>query len=218
MTQSVAVVTGASRGLGAAVVLALVTRGWHVVAVARTVGGLEDLDDRCKASGAQDGALTLAPMDITDEAAMQHLCRALYDRWGRVDLWAHMAIHAAPLSPVPHLDMKDWDRSYATNTRATAVLIGYVAPLLAGSATGTALFVDDPRGGDRFFGAYGATKSAQIALARSWQSESAKIGPRVLIEPVSPMPTALRARFFPGEDRTPLSDPNAEAARLIDLL
>lgn len=223
-SQRVALVTGASRGLGAALVEELAARGWHVIAVARTVGGLEEVDDRIKAKGQPGGgAVTLAPMDITNEDAMRHLCRAIYDRWGKLDLWVHAAIHAAPLTPAGHLDMKDWDKSVTINLRATGFLIGMVEPLLRAAATdaslgGTALFIGDARGGQPFFGAYGATKAAQIALAQSWAAETVKIGPRVLIEVAAPMPTATRARFFPGEDRAPLTDPRLEAARLVGLI
>ena len=93
-----------------------------------------------------------------------------------------------------------------------------VEPLLHAADGGTALFLDDPRAGQPNFGAYGATKAAQIALARSWQTETQRIGPRVLIETPAPMPTATRARFFPGEDRSLLSAPAIEAARLVSLL
>ncbi|OHC45398.1 MAG: oxidoreductase, partial [Rhodobacteraceae bacterium GWE1_64_9] len=212
-------VTGASRGLGAAMAEELAGRGWHVVALARTVGGLEELDDRVKARR-QPGAgeLTLAPMDITNDDAMAHLCRSIFDRWGRLDLWVHAAIHAAPMSPAQFLDVKDWDKSLAINLRATGTLIPLVEPLLRLAPAPAAMFLDDPRGGEMYFGAYGATKAAQIALARSWQKEAAKVGPRVLIETPAPMPTATRARFFPGEDRSPLADPRIEAARLVDLI
>ena len=219
MTQRIALVTGASRGLGAAMAEELAGRGWHVVALARTVGGLEELDDRVKARR-QPGAgeLTLAPMDITNDDAMAHLCRSIFDRWGRLDFWAHAAIHAAPMSPAQFLDVKDWDKSLAINLRATGTLIPLVEPLLRLAPAPAAMFLDDPRGGEMYFGAYGATKAAQIALARSWQKEAAKVGPRVLIETPAPMPTATRARFFPGEDRSPLTDPRIEAARLVDLI
>ena len=216
MTPRLALVTGASRGLGAALAEQLAIRGWHVVAVARTVGGLEALDDRVKAlPGA--GQLTLAPMDITNDDAMRHLCLNIHTRWGGLALWAHTAVHAAPLAPAGSLDAKDWDKSIATNVRATGSLIPMIEPLLR-AHKGTALFFDDPRAGQKFFGAYGASKSAQIALARSWAAETAKIGPRVLIETPAPMPTATRARFFPGEDRTPLASTTNEATRLIALL
>jgi hypothetical protein len=158
MTRKLALITGASRGLGAAMAEHLAVKGWDVVAVARTVGGLEELDDRIKALGLPGaGSLTLAPMDVTNEDAMRHLCRSIHDRWGGVQLWVHAAVHVAPLSPAGSVDMKDWDKSIATNTRATGSLIPLVEPLLL-AGNGTALFLDDPRGGEKFFGAYGATK------------------------------------------------------------
>ena len=211
MTQT-ALITGASRGLGAALAGALAP-GHHVIAVARTTGALEELDDRIQAKG---GHATLAPMDITDAGAMATLCRGIYDRWGRLDLWLHTAIHAAPLTPADHVDMKDWDRSVRINATATALLIPFVAPLLG--HTGKAVFFDDPRTGGKFFGAYGATKAAQMSLARSWQVETAKTGPKVEIMQPAPMPTALRARFFPGEDRADLASPKDEAVRLLAAL
>ncbi len=218
MTQNIALVTGASRGLGAAMAEQLALQGWNVVAVARTVGGLEELDDRVKAArlpGA--GALTLAPMDVTNDDAMRHLCLSVHQRWGGLHLWVHAAIHAAPLTPAGSLDGKDWDKSIATNIRATGQLIPMVEPLLR-AGKGTAVFLDDPRAGEKFFGAYGASKAAQIGLARSWAAETVKIGPRVVILEPRPMATATRARFFPGEDRGPLTAPRDEAARLIGLM
>lgn len=216
MTQKIALVTGASRGLGAALAEQLALRGWNVVAVARTVGGLEELDDRVKRTGLPGaGGLTLAPMDVTNDDAMRHLCRSIHDRWGGLNLWVHAAIHAAPLAPAGHIDQKDWEKSLATNARATGTLIPMVEPLLR-AHDGIALFLDDPRAGQPFFGSYGATKAAQMALARSWQTESAKHGPKVVIVEPKGMPTATRARFFPGEDRAKLADVQAEAARLLD--
>ena len=208
MTHPV-LITGASRGFGAALAEALAA-SHHVIALARTAGALEELDDRIKAKG---GQATLAVMDVTDDGAMQVLCRSVHDRWGGLALWAHCAIHAAPLAPASHVDAKDWDKSQAINASATARLIPYIAPLLG--TAGQALFLDDPRAGERFFGAYGATKAAQIALARSWQAETQRTGPKVHILTPAPMPTALRARFFPGEDRAALAEPHAEAARLL---
>lgn len=213
-TEKIALVTGASRGLGFAIAQALGAAGWHVLAVARTVGGLEELDDAIRTAG---GVATLAPMDVTDDKAMTHLANSVAGRWGGLDLWVHAAVHAAPLAPAGQIDAKDFEKSLATNLRATAALIPLVEPLLRARA-GTALFLDDPRAGERFFGAYGATKAAQIALARSWAAETARIGPRVLIEVPAPMATATRARFFPGEDRSILADIHSEAARILSRL
>ncbi|QGX98041.1 SDR family oxidoreductase [Roseovarius faecimaris] len=211
-TPKIALVTGASRGLGAAMAEQLAATH-HVVAVGRTTGALEELDDRIQAKG---GNATLAPMDITNLDAMAQLCRSIHDRWGKLDLWVHAAIHAAPLTPAPFMDAKDWERSVATNVTATGQLIPFLAPLLG--EAGQAVFFDDPRGGEPFFGAYGATKSAQIALARSWAAETQRTGPRVHILAPAPMPTATRGRFHPGEDRSVLAQPMDEATRLIGLM
>lgn len=204
-----ALITGASRGLGAALAEALAPTH-HIIAVGRTTGALEELDDRIRAHG---GEATLAPMDITIDAAMQQLCRSIHDRWGALDLWVHTASHAAPLAPASHINPKDFAKSVAVNLTATAQLIAYVAPLLG--EAGRAVFFDDPRGGTPYFGSYGSTKAAQIALARSWQVETVKTGPKVSIVTPNPMPTATRARFFPSEERDPLADIHAEAARLL---
>ena len=208
MTQT-ALITGASRGLGAALAEALAPTH-HIIAVAKTTGALEELDDRIQAKG---GSATLAPMDITTPEAMATLCRGIYERWGRLTLWCHAAVHAPPLAPASHIDGKDMAKSVACNVTATATLIAYVAPLLG--TEGSAVFFDDPRAGEKFFGCYGATKAAQIALARSWQAETTSTGPRVQILTPKPMPTATRARFFPGENRDGLADIHSEAARLL---
>ena len=208
----IALVTGASRGLGAAL-SELLSAEYHIVAVARTTGALEELDDRIQARG---GSATLAPMDITNRDAMAQLCRSIYDRWGKIDLWAHTAVHATALTPADHIMAKDWDKSMAVNATATGVLIPYISPLLGDK--GTAVFFDDPKAGEKLYGAYGATKTAQIALARSWQKETERLGPRVVITEPDPMPTATRARFHPGEDREALNAPMDVAKKLLDQL
>jgi len=212
MNRPVALVTGASRGLGAALAQALAP-DHHIVAVARTVGALEELDDLIRARG---GEATLAPMDVTKPDAMAQLCRSIHDRWGGLALWAHTAIEVPPLAPAAHVDMKDLHKALACNVEAVALLIPFVAPLLG--TGGRALFFDDPAATERFHGAYGATKQAQITLARAWAAETARTGPRVHILTPAPMPTALRARFHPGEDRAALAAPAEEAARLLATL
>lgn len=210
----IALVTGASRGIGAASAEWLAERGAHVVAVARTVGALEELDDRIKALG---GQATLAPLDITDEGAMAHLCRSIHDRWGRADIWVHAAIHVSALTPATHLAAKDLDQIIATNIRAFARLMHFVDPLIAPSEAPQALFFDDVWD-EKYAGPYGMSKAAQRAMVQSWQAETAKFPLRVHLVQPQPMPTAVRARFYPGEDRAKLADPRDEAARLLPVL
>lgn len=207
----IALITGASRGIGAALAERLGARGWHVIAVARTTGALEELDDRIRQMG---GTATLAPMDVTKPDAMIQMVKSVGERWGGVDLWVHTAIHAAPLTPAGHVDPRDFAKSVDLNLTTTSGLISLIEPLLRAKG-GAALFLDDPRAGQKFFGSYGATKAAQIALARSWQAENETLGPQVFIETPAPMPTAVRARFFPGEDRALLADPRTEAEAIL---
>ena len=224
-TKRLALITGASRGLGAALAQALGARGWQIVAVARTTGALEALDDAIRAASGPPA--TLAPLDITQDDAMRHLCRSVHDRWGGVDLWAHTAVHTPPLTPAGHIAPKDWDRTLTTTLRATGLLIPMIEPLLR-ARLGTALFFDDEswRAADdtprKFHGAWAAAKAGQIALARAWAAECAALGParapRVFIETPAPMPTASRARFYPGEDRAALSPPATQATAILDRL
>ncbi|WP_293441193.1 SDR family NAD(P)-dependent oxidoreductase [Planktotalea sp.] len=207
--SKIALVTGASRGLGFALAEAL-AKTHHVVAVARTTGALEDLDDKIQASG---GQATLAPMDITNEGAMAQLCRSIYDRWGSIDLWLHTAVHAAPLTPAAHIDAKDWAKSIAINATSMGLLIPYVSPLLG--ETGTAVLFDDQTIGEKFHGSYAASKAAQMSLAKAWARETETTGPRVLIETPPAMSTATRSRFHPGEDRSALAHPRDVAAELL---
>ena len=208
----IAIVTGASRGIGAASAEWLAGQGAHVVAVARTTGGLEELDDRVQAAG---GQTTLAPMDIRDAGAMQHLCASVHQRWGRADIWVHTAVHATALTPAPQITEKDLDANIATNVRGLARLMALMAPLLECAPAPHAVFFDSDWD-TKFAGAYGMSKAAARALVQSWQAESQKTGPRVHLLRPDPMPTAVRARFYPGEDRAGLTDPKSEAARLLE--
>ncbi len=213
----IALVTGASRGFGFAAAAALGAAGAHVLAVARTSGGLEDLDD---AIGASDGTATLIPLDICDDPGLERLGAAIYEKWGRVDLWLHTAFYPPPLQPVQHIDVKDLDRSLATNVRAFQRLIRMVDPLLRLSAHGTALIAaDNADAADaadarKFHAPYALAKAAQSALTRAWAAEA---GGRVTIAEVVPpgMPTALRGRFYPGENRDLLCPIDEAAGRLI---
>lgn len=212
---TVALVTGASRGLGYATAVELARKGAHVIALARTVGGLEDLDDAIKAAG---GSATLVPLDITDEAGLQRMCLSIFERWGHLDLLVHCAAHAVLLSPVAHVTEKDFDRMWAVNTRATQRIIAMTEPLLKAADAGTAVFINDPKGGQKFFAGYGTTKAASQAIVDSWAAETKTIGPRVISFTPNPMPTGIRARFFPGEDRANLTSTQSEAERLIEVI
>lgn len=207
----VALVTGASRGFGRAAAAALGAAGVHVIALARTSGALEELDDQVQAAG---GTTTLVPLDITDMPALSRLGAALHERWGRLDLWLHTAAHAAPLQPAEHIAATELERSIAVNVVAFQGLIRVLDPLLRLAPQSRALIAADDRAGEKFFGTYGATKAAQSAITRSWAAES---GARIAIEEIvpPPMPTALRARFFPGEPREKLTPPAEAADRLL---
>ena len=207
-------VTGASRGFGFACAAAMGAAGAHVLAVARTVGGLEELDELVTSTG---GSATLVPLDICDDAGLERLGAAIHDRWGRADLWLHTAIHAAPLQPAEHIDAKELDKTIAVNIRAFQRLIRVVDPLLRLSPHPMALIAAANATGAKFHGTYTASKAAQSALTQAWAAES---GARITIAEVvpPPMPTALRARFHPGEDRAPLCPIDEAASRLMDRL
>jgi NAD(P)-dependent dehydrogenase (short-subunit alcohol dehydrogenase family) len=215
MNSRIALVTGASRGLGFASAVALAARGWHIIALARTVGALEELDDALTARG---GTATLVPLDITDADGLNRLAASIHQRWGGLDLLVHCAIHAAPLSPSSQVSDKDFDKSWQVNARASLTLISVTEELLRARPDSAAIFIEDPRCGTAFSSAYGGTKSAQIAIARAWEKECLRLGPSVGFFQPDPMPTATRARFHPGENRDALASCDSQAARLLALL
>ena len=212
MSKPLALITGASRGLGAEFARVL-SSTHHIIAVSRTVGALEALDDQIKKSG---GSSTLAPIDLTDQNAVAQLCRSIFERWGKVRLWVHTAIHAAPLGPVITVDNKDWEISVTNNLTALAKLIPMVSPLL--DEDSKAVFFEDNTIMEKFSSIYGATKAAQIHLVKTWQNECKSTGPQIYVLQPNPMPTAVRARFYPGENRKKLQSVETEAKRLVSLL
>lgn len=209
----VALITGASRGLGYAVASQLGAKGWQVIALARTVGGLEELADEIEA--ASGPTPTLVPLSVTDDGGLQRLCLAIHERWGHINLAVHCAAHAPPMSPASHVIGKDFDRSVEINYRATCHLAAMVHPLLLAAPDGTFIHVTDDRAGRPYFGAYGSSKAAAESYIQSWAAESAKTGPKVKLFTPVPMPTALRARFHPGENPGTLTTCATEAARLL---
>ena len=214
LQDKIVLVTGASRGLGAGIALNAAKQGAHVIAVARTVGALEALDDQIQAEG---GAATLVPLDLTEREAVRQMGASIHERWGGVDLWCHTAIHGAPLTPANHIDAKDLDKSLSVNFLAAQNAIESIDPLLR-AKSGQAIYLTDGNATGKFFGTYGSTKAAQVTLFDHWAAEMAASGFHVTAFEPKPMPTALRARFFPGEERDGLADPMEEAKRLLATL
>ena len=214
--RRVALVTGASRGLGEAFAETLAVHGYHVIATARTEGALEELARRVNRQGLH---ATTAAADITSDTDMQGLCRSIHDAWNGLDLFVHAAVHAPALSPVAFSDLSEIRQAVEVNCLATWKLITYVAPLLRLAGSATAVFFDDDRAGEKFFGGYGSSKAFQISTVRSWQRENPG-GSDLRIEILNPRPmaTETRRRFHPGEDRSRLATPQSEAVRLFRLL
>ena len=215
MEKSVALVIGASRGLGFFLSIELAKSDYHVICVARTVGGLEALDDEIKEVG---GTATLAPLDITDKKAIENLCHNIFLRWKKIDLLILSAIYAAPLTPVEHIDQKDLQKSIETNLTSTQVIISMTQPLLKFAKKGLAVFFSDHHYKQKFFGAYDATKNAQISLALNWKKENSNNSIEVLVLEPEAMATASRARFHPGEEKDLLKSPEKEAQRLVQII
>lgn len=213
LTGKLALVTGASRGLGYAAVKALAAEGAHVIALARTVGGLEELDDEIKAAG---GEATLVPLDINDDPGLERLGGAIHQRWGKLDLWLHTAAEAAPFSPAQHAAAKDVEKAMKTNALATQRLIRVLDPLLRAADASEAIFCADPDAPNgKFNAAYGASKAAQAAIVASWAAECAKTKLKIWSAAPPAMPTALRARFHPGEDQSALPTTAEVASALL---
>ena len=213
----VALVTGASRGIGYAGALGLAQAGAHVIATARTQGGLVELDDAITAATGQ-GA-TLVPMDITDGDAIDKLGGAIFERWGRLDILVSNAGELGLLTPIGHLDPKIWDRAVAVNMTATYRLIRSVDPLLRKADAGRAIFLTSgaaslPRA---FWGAYAATKAGMEALVRVYADEVEHTPVRCTLLSPGPMRTRMRMTAFPGEDPADLTPPEAIMPLVVEL-
>ena len=209
----IALVTGASRGLGRAVAAQLGAQGANVVAVARTVGALEELDDEIRAAGGAQATLT--PFDLRDGDAIDRLGGAIFQRWGRLDLLVHAAAHGGMLNPAAQISPKDAASYAEVNYLATLRLIRSTDPLLELSNAPVAAFIAHRVEG-AFWGGYGATKAAAEAAVRSYEAEATKA--RVLILEPKPMATALRSKMYPGSDRSDLAQPSEEASKIVDAL
>lgn len=214
----VALVTGASRGLGASIATALAARGAQVAITARTVGGLEAADDAMRTAGGAPAAI--APADLADPLAVARLVAAVYERYEGLDYLVSCAAFAPSLSPVLHARPEDWVTSLAVNLTAPFQLMRNCGPLLAQSAHGAALFIScaEAQVPQPFYGVYAAPKAAVESLVASYRAELGANGPRVAVYDPGPMATGLRRVFFPGEDQTTLPHPDERAAPAIAAL
>ena len=219
----VALVTGASRGIGRATALALAASGAHVVALARTQGGLEELDDEIRALRPEEpAATTLVPMDLRDFAAIDRLGEALYRRWGRLDAFVGNAGVLGLLTPLHHLDPKIWDDVMAVNVTANWRLIRSLDPLLRRSAAGRIAFITSGAASRAdlraYWGLYAASKAALDALARTYAAETRNTS-KICVMLVNPGPlrTVMRARAMPGEDPMTLRTPEELAPKIVEL-
>jgi len=212
----IALVTGASRGIGYATSLALAQAGAHVVAVARTVGGLEELDDAIRAGG---GAATLVPLDLHDTAGITRLGEALRQRYGRLDVLVGNAGVLGPLSPLSHVEPKAWDEVMAVNVTANFHLVRCMDTLLRQSAAGRVVFVTTggtaaPRA---YWGPYTISKAALNALALTYAAETTTTNVRVNLISPGPTRTRMRAAAMPGEDPMSLKTATPVAERIVEM-
>jgi NAD(P)-dependent dehydrogenase (short-subunit alcohol dehydrogenase family) len=217
LTDKIAVVTGASRGIGRASALALAKAGAHVVVVARTEGGLTELDDEIRAATGQSA--TLVPMDIADGDGLDTLGLALHQRFGRVDILVHAAGILGPITPVAHIEPKHWDRVVAVNLTATYRLIRTFEPLLRVSDAGRAIFLTTGRVAEpkAFWGPYGITKAGMEHMVRTWADELEQTKVRAVLLSPGPMRTQMRAEAMPGEDPATLPDPSEIGPLVVEL-
>jgi NAD(P)-dependent dehydrogenase (short-subunit alcohol dehydrogenase family) len=216
LADRVALVTGASRGIGAAVALELAKAGAHIIAVARTVGGLEELDDKIKAGG---GSATLVPLDMKDADGIARLALALNERYQRLDVLVGNAGILGTPSPLGHIEPKAWDDVMAINVTANWQLIRTMDPLLQGSAAGRAVFVTSglAAAARAYFGAYAVSKAALEVLVRTYAAECAATKVRANLFSPGQTRTRMMASAFPGVDPKTLPPPEEVAKTLLPL-
>jgi NAD(P)-dependent dehydrogenase (short-subunit alcohol dehydrogenase family) len=219
-TPRIALVTGASRGIGRALALALARDGARVVALARTQGALDALDDEISALG---GRTTLVPCDLADFDALDRLGAALFERFGRLDALVGAGGVLGPLSPLAHVDPKDWDKVLAVNVTANWRLIRAMDPLLRASDAARVLFITSGAAHraqmKAYWGPYALSKAALEALARTYAAETANTSAiTVMLTNPGPIRTAMRAKAMPGEDPMTLKTPDEFAAKAVALL
>jgi NAD(P)-dependent dehydrogenase (short-subunit alcohol dehydrogenase family) len=216
LANRIALVTGASRGIGYATACALARQGAHIIAVARTQGGLEELDDEIREEG---GSATLVPLSLSDFDGIARLGAALHERHGRLDILLGNAGIAGPSSPLGHIEMKPWNDVIAVNLSANFQLIRCMEPLLRKSDAGRAVFVTSGTASKAtaYLGPYAVSKSALETLARVWAHETASTSLRVNLFNPGAIRTRMRANVFPGEDPMALDTPEQAAEFIVPM-
>lgn len=216
LSGRVAVVTGASRGIGYFLAKELAAAGAHVVAVARTVGGLEELDDEIRAGG---GQATLVPLDLTDMAGIDRLGGAIHERWGKLDVLVANAAILGVIAPLGHVEAKVFEKVMAVNVTATWRMIRAVDPLLRLSDAGRAILMSSAaaHSARAYWGPYAASKAAVEALCRSWADETRNTRLRVNCVNPGATRTAMRAQAMPGENPQTLPHPSEIARKIVPL-
>jgi NAD(P)-dependent dehydrogenase (short-subunit alcohol dehydrogenase family) len=218
MRARVALVTGASRGIGRATALRLAQDGFHVIALARTQGALEELDDEARV-GAAESPLTLVPCDLRDAAAIDRLGAAIFQRWGRLDAFVGNAGVLGPLAPLAHVEPKQWDDVIAINVTANWRLIRALDPCLRASDAGRVALLSSAAGNRdelrAYWGPYAISKAAVDALARTYAAETVNTtNVRVMLINPGPLRTGIRAAAMPGEDPLSLRTPEEIAPKI----
>jgi NAD(P)-dependent dehydrogenase (short-subunit alcohol dehydrogenase family) len=216
LANRVAVVTGASRGIGRAAALALASAGAHVIALARTQGALEELDDEIHALG---GTATLVPAKVQDYEALDRLGAAIHQRWGKLDILIGNAGVLGDVAPLSHVEPAAWETTMAVNVTANWRLIRSLDPLLRASDAGRAIFVTSGAAHNQraYRGPYSVSKAAIEALARTYAAETVSTSVRVMLVNPGPLRTAMRAAVMPGEDPMTLRTPEDLAPHFVRL-
>ncbi len=217
LAGQVALITGASRGLGAATAVALARQGAHVVLIARTVGGLEETDDKVRAAG---GEATLMPLDLFETDKLVALGPTLFQRFGRLDIWVAAAADLGQLSSLPQADPKLWDRVFTINLTANQRVAATLDPLLRAAPAGRAVFVTDGTAltAKAYWAAYGASKAALEQMAEAWAIEASVSRLKVTLFDPGPMSTRIRSKAFPGEAPGTQPSPDEAAERLVETI
>jgi len=217
LSGKIALVTGASRGIGYHCALTLAKQGAHVIAVARTVGGLEELDDEIQAAGS---SATLVPFDLLDFDAIDRLGASIHERWGKLDILVANAGMLGDLSPLEHIEPKSFEKTLNLNVTANWRLVGSTSQLLRSADTPRAVFMtaNAPDKCKAFWGPYSSSQSALQAIVKTWAAECEKTPLRINMLNTGPMRTALRAAAMPGEDPDSIAHPSEISESLLKLV